>query len=381
MRTIRFGIVGGGLMGREFASAAARWCHLPDLEFRPEIVAVCNRSAAPFAWFRQHFPSATQCTHDYRELIANPTVDAVYVAVPHHLHEEVCCAAIHRGKHLLGEKPLGLDLAANTAILNAWRAQPNVFLRCASQWAFFPAAQRIGQAIDRGAFGRIIEVNAGFLHSSDLDPQKPLNWKRQLEFNGPYGCLGDLGMHVCFFPFRAGWFPRNVRAILSKIVTERPDGQGQLAPCPTWDNATLFCEAVDPASGGPFPLTLKTHRIAPGEKNTWYVEIYGTKASARFSTRDPKLLQWLEYTGGEQIWGHIQSGHETAFKTITGPNFEFGSPDAILQMLAAYLYELVRGQPLRPFAGCVTPAEVALSHRLFTAALRSQELGAVQPVA
>ena len=44
-------------------------------------------------------------------------------------------------------------------------------------------------------------------------------------------------------------------------------------------------------------------------------------------------------------------------------------------------YELVRGQPLRPFAGCVTPAEVALSHRLFTAALRSQELGAVQPVA
>ena len=380
MKTIRFGLIGGGLMGREFASAAARWCALLDVDFRPEIVAVCNRSPAPFAWFRRHFPDVTQLTHDYRELLANAAVEAVYVAVPHHLHEEVCCAVIASGKHLLGEKPLGLDLAANTAILDAWRRHPQVFLRCASQWAFFPAAQRIGDAIDRQAFGRIIEVNAGFLHSSDLDPNRPINWKRLIELNGEYGCLGDLGMHVCFIPFRAGWRPRNVRAILSDLVKERPDGRGSRVPCRTWDNATLFCEATDPVSGETFPLTVRTQRIAPGEKNTWYLEVYGMKASARFSTRDPKRLEWLEYTGGEQIWGRIQTGHETAFKTITGPNFEFGAPDAMLQMLAAFLHELIHGRPLKRFAGCVTPPEVALSHGLFTAALKSQQRGTVEPV-
>lgn len=377
MRTIRFGIVGCGLMGREFASATARWCHLTDLDVRPEIVAICNRSPGPFAWFQQHFPSIDQVTQDYQELLANPKVEAVYIAVPHHLHQTIYSAAIQAGKHLMGEKPFGIDEPANRAILQCLQEHPRVFARCASQWSFYPPAQRIGRALEQNAFGRIIEVNTGFLHSSDLDPNKPLNWKRQVEFNGEYGCLGDLGLHACTLPFRAGWQPRNVRAILSDIVKERPDGQGRRAPCNTWDNATLFCETLDPVTGDLFPWTLKTHRIAPGQKNTWYVEILGTKASARFSTAQPKLLEWLEYTGGEQVWGQIQTGHETAFKTITGGIFEFGAPDAILQMWAAYLYELVHGRPLAKFAGCPTPEEAALSHRLFTAALASQQQGSV----
>ena len=44
MKTVRFGIIGCGLMGREFASAAARWCHLPDMLVRPEIVALCDQN-------------------------------------------------------------------------------------------------------------------------------------------------------------------------------------------------------------------------------------------------------------------------------------------------------------------------------------------------
>ena len=380
MRTIRFGIVGCGLMGREFASASARWCHLLNTDARPEIVAVCNRSPAPLDWFRQHFPSVRQSSHDYRELLRNPAVEAVYVAVPHHLHEEICCAAIQAGKHLMVEKPVGIDLAANRVITECAAGHPKVFVRCASQFIFYPPAQRIGDLLVRGAFGRIIEVNAGFLHSSDLDPNKPINWKRMIEFNGEYGVMGDLGMHVCALPFRAGWQPRNVRAVLSDIVKERPDGKGGRAPCRTWDNATLLCETTAPASGEPFPMNLKMQRIAPGQKNTWYIEILGTKSSVRYSTRDPKRLEWLEYSGGEQVWGEVQTGHETAFKTITGPIFEFGFPDAILQMWAAFLHELVHGQPLKRFAGSVTLEEVALSHRLFTAALTSQKNQTVELV-
>jgi predicted dehydrogenase len=372
MKTIRFGIIGCGLMGREFASASARWCHLLNACARPEIIAVCNRSPAPFDWFRQHFPAVAQYSHGYREVLANPAVEAVYVAVPHHLHREICCAAIQAGKHLMAEKPLGIDLAANRAIADCIVRQPAVLVRCASQFMFYPAAQRIGDLLDRSAFGRIIEVNAGFLHSSDLDPNKPINWKRMIEFNGEYGVMGDLGMHICALPWRAGWQPRNVRAVLSDIVKERPDGKGGRVPCRTWDNATLLCEATDATSGELFPLTLKMQRIAPGQKNTWYLEIFGTKASVRYSTGNPKRLAHLEYSGGEQVWGEVQTGQETAFKTITAPIFEFGFPDAILQMWAAFLHELAERQPLKRFAGCVTPEEAALSHRLFTAALTSQ---------
>jgi predicted dehydrogenase len=302
-------------------------------------------------------------------------VEAVYCALPHHLHREVYCATIEAGKHLMGEKPFGIDREANRAILACAAAHPNVFMRCSSEFPFFPAVQRIGEMIESHAFGQVIEVNAGFLHSSDLDPSKPMNWKRMIQFNGEYGCLGDLGMHVCHVPFRAGWTPRNVRAILSNIVRQRPDGKGGMIPCETWDNGSLFCEASDPASGQTFPLTLKTQRIAPGEKDTWYIEILGTRASVRFSTKNPKRLERLDYAGGEQVWGQVDMGHETAFKTITGGIFEFGFPDAILQMWAAFLSELTRGKPIRRFAGCATPEETALSHALFTAALESQAGG------
>jgi hypothetical protein len=56
--------------------------------------------------------------------------------------------------------------------------------------------------------------------------------------------------------------------------------------------------------------------------------------------------------------------------------FEFGFSDAILQMWASFLYELKHGQRPARFAGCVTPEETALSHRLFTAALESQRTAA-----
>ena len=57
--------------------------------------------------------------------------------------------------------------------------------------------------------------------------------------------MGDLGMHACHIPFRAGWNVHNTRAILSNIMTTRPDGKGNTVPCETWDNATLLCEASD----------------------------------------------------------------------------------------------------------------------------------------
>lgn len=373
MKTIQFAIIGCGLMGRESASAALRWKHLSDMDVRPEIVAVCDTSEKMLDWFRHGFSSIKQFTTDYHEILANPNVEAVYCAVPHNLHQQFYCDIISAGKHLMGEKPFGIDKTANEAILDCAREHPEVFVRCSSEYPFIPAMQRLCDMIDNNEFGEIIEVNTGFIHSSDLDTNKPINWKRMIAFNGEYGCMGDLGMHACHVPFRAGWKPQNVRAILSNLVPERPDNKGGMAPCETWDNATLFCETLDPATGKSFPWTIKTQRIAPGEKDTWYCEVYGMRKCASYSSKNTNSIEILDYSkGGEQAWQHIDMGHETAFKSITGGIFEFGFSDSILQMWAAFLYELAHDKPLKRFAGCVTPSETALSHTLFTAALESQ---------
>src|SRR5580704_12032081 len=98
MKAIRFGVIGCGLMGREFGSAAARWCHLLDARARPKIVAVCDANLAATEWFTENLPTVRQATSDYQELLANPDVDAVYCAVPHHLHERIYIDTLNAGK-------------------------------------------------------------------------------------------------------------------------------------------------------------------------------------------------------------------------------------------------------------------------------------------
>ena len=373
---VRFGIVGGGLMGREFASAAARWVHLADIGVRPEIAVVCDPNSDVLAWYERLTPRPRLVT-DYAEVLADKSVEAVYCAVPHHLHEELYTAILRSGKHLLGEKPFGIDLPANTSIMAEVAAHPDLLVRCSSELPFYPGGQEVFHFCRERRYGRVLEVRSQFLHSSDLDPAKPINWKRRAEFNGSYGCLGDLGMHALHLPLRAGWMPENVRAILSDIVTERPDGVGGWAACDTWDNAVLLCESRDGHSS--FPLRIETKRISPGETNTWVTEIDGTEGSIAFSTKLPKTLRFMDYEPpGAQAWQTLDLGSQSAYPTITGAIFEFGFSDAILQMWAAFLDELAHGRDRmrQPFY-CATPDEAAATHRVFTAALRSQAERAV----
>jgi predicted dehydrogenase len=373
MKTIRFGVIGCGLMGREFASAAARWCHLTGIQVKPEIVAVSDVDQRAMAWFQGHIPSVVQATCDYRELLANQNVEAVYCAVPHNLHQSVYIDTLNAGKHLFAEKPFGINLVAAQEILRTMDKHPRLLVRCSSEFPFFPAVQRICKMVTENAFGKIIEVRAGFYHSSDLDPKKPINWKRRNSTNGEYGCMGDLGLHVLHLPTRFGWHPRNVRALLSKIVDYRPDHEGRMIACETWDNAVLACESKQG-----FPMILETKRISPGDTNTWYINIYGTENSAEFSTRFPKTLRTMPYESGEpQAWRQEEVGYQSAYGAITGGIFEFGFPDAILQMWASFLDELSGNTPIFQ---CATPREALESHLLFTAALESQRSGSTVEV-
>lgn len=371
-RTVNIGVIGCGLMGREFASAAARWCHLLNLDFQPRIVAACDLDARLLDWFRDNVPGVTLTTANYHELLASPEVECIYCAVPHNLHEQVYVDIIRAGRHLLGEKPFGIDRRANQAILDAVEAHPDVLVRCSSEFPFFPGGLEVARWIREERFGEILEVESGVWHNSDLNPDKPINWKRRIETNGEYGCMGDLGMHAAHIPLRAGWFPRNVRAQLVNAIRSRPDGRGGSAPCETWDNAILTCDVETETQR--FPLQITTKRIAPGHLHTWYIRIWGTRCSVEYSTKNPKLLRWMEYRAGDdQAWREVDLPYQSAYPAVTGPILEFGFPDSMQQMWAAFLDELVNRDRMQQPFHCATPQEAAQSHELFTAALESQK--------
>jgi len=370
MRQIRFGIIGAGLMGREFASAATRWSHLLDQDVQPQIVAVCDANPATHAWFAATVPGVHLST-DYHELLADPDVEAVYCAVPHNLHAQFYIDIMRAGKHLLGEKPFGIDHPAFDLINDEIKQHPDILVRCSSEYPYFPGAMTLYQWVREGRFGRIFEVESGYWHCSDLNPNKPINWKRRIVTCGEYGCMGDLGMHGLHIPVRLGWKPSLVRAQLTKIVYERPDGKGNMVPCETWDNAILSCDVH--ATEGDFPMTISTKRIAPGHQSSMFLRIYGTDCSAEFTTKYPKQIRYLPYTaGGEQAWREVDVPFKPVYPTITGEIFEFGFTDAILQMWAAFCDELAHGKEgMRQSFNCVTPEEAGICHDLFTAALAS----------
>jgi predicted dehydrogenase len=180
----------------------------------------------------------TFLTRDYRELLDRDEIEILYVAVPHNLHAKIYGEVLEAGKDLMAEKPFGIDLAAAEQIAAAAQSTKR-FVRCSSEFPFLPGPQRAIQTIRSGQLGRVLEVTSGFHHSSDLDPTKTVNWKRQSAVCGEIGVLGDLGMHACHVLLRLGWLPTRLFAQLQKGYPERPDGKGGKAACDTWDNALL----------------------------------------------------------------------------------------------------------------------------------------------
>lgn len=355
-------------MGRETASALGRWCALDGFPVKAELAAVCDVAEPQREWFRG-IPGVKLITADYAELLRSPDVDVVYVAVPHNLHEKICTDVLKAGKDMLAEKPFGIDLPAARRLLSAVRSSGR-FVRVVSEFTFLPGSQRVFRFVREGKFGIPLEIRAGFLHASDLDPDKPVNWKRQTSTCGQIGVMGDLGMHVLHLPLRLGWKPKKVYAQLQKIYTERPDGKGGRAPCDTWDNAVLNAD-VD-IGGGSVPMRLEMKRLAPGETNTWFIEFLGTDGGIRYSTKEPKTL-WVFRRGKEQVWERIDLGFPSVFPAVTGGVFEPGFPDAFLQMWGAFIAE--RAGVLGERFGCATPEEAVASHEVFAAALRSGESG------
>lgn len=374
---VRIGVIGGGLMGRELAVVCGRWMQLVDHPVQPKITAVADLNPAALDWFGQ-LGTVTTLTDDWRRLVDDPGVDVLYIAVPHDQHQQIYIAAAEANKDFLGEKPFGIDLTSASAIMAALE-RSSAFVRVSSELPYFPGAQVCMRYAASGALGDIIEVRAGFAHSSDMDRSKPVNWKRRRSTCGEIGVMGDLGMHVAHIPLRLGWMPHSVYAVLDDIVTQRPSPSDptRLDPCDTYDNALLTCRVRDRQRE--FGMLWETKRLAPGQTNTWWFEALGMDGGVRFSTRFPTTVERFEIEGKSQAWTQVQPGNVSAWPVISGAIFEFGFADALLQMWAAYLAE--RAGALGDRFGTATPQEAYASHRVFDAALRSGIANQVIPLA
>ena len=93
-------------MGKEFAGAVGRWSHLEETCAKPKI-SVCDTNQSSMDWFCDRIPGIRFKYTNYKEMLENDEIDAVYCAVP---HEQIYVDIIESGKHFMGEKPFGMDM-------------------------------------------------------------------------------------------------------------------------------------------------------------------------------------------------------------------------------------------------------------------------------
>jgi predicted dehydrogenase len=126
---------------------------------------------------------------DYRKMLERDDIDLVSVCVPNFLHHEVVLAAAKAGKHVVCEKPLGINPAQGREMVAACRDH-GVRLMYAEDWCFAPALSRAGALVEEGGIGRVLYVKARECH---LGSHSPFAKKRAT-------CGGGSLIHLAIHP-------------------------------------------------------------------------------------------------------------------------------------------------------------------------------------
>ncbi len=152
---LKWGILGPGSIAGDFCSDVSP---LPD----HQIYAVGSRNAEKAAEFAQKY-GAAKSYGSYEELVADPEIDAVYVATPHPFHKEHSLLAIRAGKAVLCEKPFTVNLAEAEEVVSEARSR-GVFLMEAIWSRCFPIVRKAKELVLGGVIGkpRLIEADFGF---------------------------------------------------------------------------------------------------------------------------------------------------------------------------------------------------------------------------
>ncbi len=239
-------------------------------------------------------------TGDWRDVIADPSIDAVHITTPNVSHFPIAKAAFEAGKHVLCEKPLAMSVAEAEELValqarKKLRGGVNHNLRC------YPMVQQMRRMREAGDFGDILVVQGTYSQDWMLF-QTDWNWRVDPAVSGVSRVMADIGSH--FFDMAEHVTGLKVTSVCSDWATfwptrKRPQGGGETfsgklgssgatmdTPVVTEDfGASLF--RMGRARGA-----MTASQVSAGRKNGLVLEIYGTKGGASWRQEAPDEL-WL----------------------------------------------------------------------------------------
>ena len=222
LKKIKWGIIGPGKIAQKFASDLS-------LVEDNELSAVASRDIERARLFSDQF-NAEKSYGSYEAILDDPNVDILYIATPHTFHAEWAIKALENGKHVLCEKPLGLNESQVTKIIDAAH-QNNRFLMEALWSRFNPAINDCLNQINQGIIG-----DPNFLTADFTFYNNPPENGRLLNLDLAGGSLLDIGIYPLFLSYLIFGMPKSIKA--HGILHEKTGADVQVSMTLLYQNAT-----------------------------------------------------------------------------------------------------------------------------------------------
>jgi predicted dehydrogenase len=293
---LRAGIIGTGFIGPVHIEAVKR--------LGVPVTAICGSTASATETAARWGIPEVYGDYNYKAMLRSPNIDVVHITSPNKVHVEQSLAALAAGKHVICEKPLGMDTKETARLVKAAAKSDRVFA-VNYMCRFFPAVLQMRAMVRRGDLGRIIHVQGHFFQDWLLK-ETDYNWRLLASEGGKLRAVGDIGTHwIDAVSFILGAKPEAVFATLETFhkTRRRPKGEvktfAKVDPkkmvsyqVDTEDFASVllqFGKASHPHAAG-VHANAAISQVAAGWKCSLSIGIYGTEASVQWDLAQPNEI-------------------------------------------------------------------------------------------
>lgn len=355
-RRVGIAVLGLGWMGQAHSRSALRIPSLfPERSFDPELVVCADtdplrrqRAVRDFGFQRS--------VDDWRQAVAAPDVDAVWVTAPNMLHIPMIEAACAAGKAVFSEKPIGGKPAQAVQAYRAARAA-GVATGVGYNYLWAPLVLHARELIASGALGDITHYRGRFLSMYGSDELGLLTWRFMLDEAG-FGVTSDILSHsVSMAQFLVGGIAEVV-GMKATTITQRPLPTGDAGhygrgaaddpkgAVENEDFASMLCRFDSGATG-----TFESSRTMVGPESQNAFEVYGTRGALAWNLERINELQYYRLgsdanTGYTTIFGGDRFPFHGAF--VPGQANAIGFEDLVATEDYSFMESLATGQQFSP---------------------------------
>jgi len=257
-RPVRWGLIGSGDIVRKRVAAALR-------DGTGSTLAGVSRARADLVDATAREIGAARGYPTWQELVADPGIDAVYIATPVRLHAQQTIAAAEAGKHVLCEKPMAMNVTECDQMIEA-SSRAGVALGIAYYRRFYPAVIRVKEILASGEIGTPVFAQMTAFERFDPKPGEPRSWLLDRSEAGG-GPMADYGCHRLEVLLNLFGPVRRVSSIVSTVALHRE----------VEDTAVALLQFEGGATG----MVAVTHAAADRQDT---FDLFGTKGSVRIAS-------------------------------------------------------------------------------------------------